>query len=175
MAINYTIKSVSKDNIIVTYEDGREVNIRVSTWVDKAWIEAQLRANYNEADNGTVDDIPFKAGDTGSLPTFQEFEVANKKAIEDGKAAFDSATFDYKLIRRILYPYINDQIGALVKAVLTGDKTELEALNTAIEKVKTDYPKDSKAYTQTELEEVKKNDPRKPHLDIPYSQPYLRP
>ena len=175
MAINYTIKSVSKDNIIVTYEDGREVNIRVSTWVNKDWIEAQIRMMYGEEDEGTVDDIPFKVGDTGSLPTFQEFEVANKKAIEDSKAAFDSATFDYKLIRRILYPYINDQIGALVKAVLTGDKTELEALNTVIEKVKTDYPKDSKAYTQAELTEVKNNDPRKPHLNIPYSQPYLRP
>lgn len=175
MAINYTIKSVSKDNIIVTYEDGREVNIRVSTWVDKDWIEAQIRANYNEADTGTVDDIPFKAGDTGSIPTWQEANAANKKAVEDDKAANDSATFDYKLMRRLMYPYINEQIGALVKAVITGDKTELEALNTQIEKVKTDYPKDSKAYTQAELTEVKNNDPRKPHLNIPYSQPYLRP
>ena len=159
MAINYTIKSVSKDNIIVTYENGKESNIRVSTWVDKGWIEAQIRMMYGEADEGTVDDIPFKVGDTGSIPTFQEFEVANKKAIEDSKAAYDSATFDYKLIRRILYPYINDQLGALVKAVLTGDKTELEALNTVIDKVKTDYPKDSKAYTQTELREARSKAP----------------
>tara|TARA_B100000427_G_scaffold313325_1_gene305581 strand:+ start:756 stop:1280 length:525 start_codon:yes stop_codon:yes gene_type:complete len=170
MTINYTIKSVAKDNIVVTYEGGVEVNIPINTWVDKSWIEAHIRMRYRESDQGTLDDIPFKAGDTGSIPTYQENEDSRKKAYEDYKTAFNSATFDYKLIRRILYPYINDQIGALVKAVITGDKTELESLNTKIEKVKTDYPKDSKAYTQTELKEARTNTDNKNHFP-PYSQP----
>ena len=173
MAINYTIKSVAKNNIVVTYEGGVEVNIPVNTWVNKEWIEAQIRLRYRESDQGTVDDIPFKAGDTGSIVTFQENEDVIKKAQNDYQAAFNGATFDYKLIRRILYPYINEQIGALVKAVITGDKTELEDINTKIEKVKTDYPKDSKEYTQTELAEAKLNMDAKNHIP-PYSQPGLR-
>ena len=174
MPINYTIKSVAKDNIVVTYEDNREVTIPVATYVNKDWIEAQIRNRFNEADEGTVDDIAVKVGDTGSVPTFQENEASIKKSNDEHKAAFDSATFDYKLIRSKLYPWQGDQLGALVKAVITGDKTELEAINTAIEKVKTDYPKDSKAYTQTELAEIRTKNPAKDHFP-PYSQPGLLP
>ena len=80
----------------------------------------------------------------------------------------NSYTFDYKLMRRCGYPFTNDTIGALVKAVLTGDKTELEALNTVIEEMKTKYPKDDKRYTKAELIEQKKKSPCKSHFPDGY-------
>tara|TARA_B100000212_G_scaffold35571_1_gene23083 strand:+ start:500 stop:1057 length:558 start_codon:yes stop_codon:yes gene_type:complete len=168
MSINYTVTEVTKEFVKVKYQDDREVIIPVKTWVDKAWIEANIQQMYNEPDEGSVDDIPLKVGDTGTIKTIQEGEKEFKEFSAKQKELENSYTFDYKLMRRMGYPFINDSIGALVKAVLTGDKTELEAINTVIEDMKTKYPKDDKKYTKAELIEEKKNSPCKSHFPDGY-------
>lgn len=168
MSINYTVTEVTKEFVKVKYQDDREVIIPVRTWVDKDWIEANIQRLYNEVDEGSVDDIPLKVGDTGTIPTIQEGEKEVKESIKKQQELENSYTFDYKLMRRCGYPFTNDTIGALVKAVLTGDKTELEALNIVIEEMKTKYPKDDKRYTKAELIEQKKKSPCKSHFPDGY-------
>ena len=148
MSINYTVTEVTKEFIKVKYQDDREVVIPIRTWVDKDWIEANIQQRFNEVDEGSVEDVPFKVGDTGTVSTIQEGEKAFKEQQVKQQELEASYTFDYKLMRRVSYPFSNDSIGALIKAVLTGDKTELEELNKVIEEVKTKYPKDDKRYTK---------------------------
>ena len=85
MAINYTVTEVTKEFIKVKYQDDREVVIPIRTWVDKEWIEANIQQRYNEVDEGSVEDVPFKVGDTGTISTIQEGE----KAIKDWKKRTD--------------------------------------------------------------------------------------
>jgi len=168
MSINYTVTEVTKEFVKVRYQDDREVVIPVRTWVDKDWIESNIQRLYNEIDEGSVDDIPLKVGDTGTIPTIQEVEQEAKAARlrqEETQAAY---TFDYKLMRRVSYPFSNDSIGALIKAVLTGDKTELEEINRVIEEVKTKYPKDDKRYTRAEMIEQKLKSPARSHFPDGY-------
>ena len=168
MSINYTVTEVTKEFVKVKYQDDREVTIPVRTWVNKDWIEANIQQMYNEPDEGSVDDIPLKVGDTGTIKTIQESEKEFKDNQVKQQELENSYTFDYKLMRRCGYPFTNDTIGALVKAVLTGDETELEALNTVIEEIKTKYPKDDKKYTRAELIEQKKKSPCKSHFPDGY-------
>ena len=168
MSINYTVTEVTKEFVKVKYQDDREVIIPVKTWVDKDWIESNIQRLYNEVDEGSVDDIPLKVGDTGTIPTIQEIEKEAKESSIKQKETQAAYTFDYKLMRRVSYPFSNDAIGALIKAVLTGDKTELEAINTVIEEVKTKYPKDEKRYTMAEMKEQKLKSPARGHFPDGY-------
>tara|TARA_B100001094_G_scaffold316334_1_gene357412 strand:+ start:995 stop:1543 length:549 start_codon:yes stop_codon:yes gene_type:complete len=175
MSINYTVTEVTKEFVKVKYQDDREVTIPVRTWVDKDWIEANIQQIYNEVDEGSVDDIPLKVGDTGTIPTIQEGEKSAKENFAKQQELDNSYTFDYKLMRRVSYPFINDSIGALMKAVLTGDKTELEAVNTIIEEVKTKYPKDDTRYTKAEMLEQRLKSPCRGHFPDGYLRPGVRP
>ena len=168
MAINYTVTEVTKEFIKVKYQDDREVVIPIRTWVDKDWIEANIQQRYNEVDEGSVEDVPFKVGDTGTISTIQEGEKAIKEEQKKQQELEASYTFDYKLMRRVSYPFTNDSIGALIKAVLTGDKTELEEINKVIEEVKAKYPKDDKKYTKDELIEQKLKAPSRGHFPDGY-------
>ena len=168
MSINYTVTEVTKEFVKVKYQDDREVLIAVRTWVDKDWIESNIQRLYNEVDEGSVDDIPLKVGDTGTISTIQEIEKEAKLSKEKQKETEAAYTFDYKLMRRVSYPFSNDAIGALIKAVLTGDKTELEELNKVIEEVKTKYPKDDKKYTMAEMKEQKLKSPARGHFPDGY-------
>ena len=168
MSINYTVTEVTKEFIKVKYQDDREVVIPIRTWVDKEWIEANIQQRYNEVDEGSVEDVPFKVGDTGTISTIQEGEKAIKEQLIKQQELEASYTFDYKLMRRVSYPFTNDSIGALIKAVLTGDKTELEEINKVIEEVKAKYPKDDKKYTKDELIEQKSKAPTRGHFPDGY-------
>ena len=136
MSITYTVTEVTKEFVKVKYENNREAVIPIKTWVDKDWIEAHIRQAFNEVDEGSIEDIPLKVGDKNTIMTLQEGEKLHKDARKKQIEYNESLSFDYKLIRRIGYPFINDSVGALIKAVLTGDKTELETLNVKIEEVK---------------------------------------
>ena len=175
MSINYTVTEVTKEFIKVKYQDDREVLILVKTWYNKDWIEATIQQKYDEIDEGSVDDIPVRVGDTGTIPTIQESERARKEEIAKAKEKSASYTFDYKLMRRMSYPFINDSVGALIKAVLTGDKTELESLNTIIEEIKTKYPKDDTKYTREQLMDQKQKSPVTNHFPDGYLRNGVRP
>ena len=157
MAFNYTVEALTKEQITIKFEDERIYEIPIRTWWDKERIEAEIRMRYNEEDLGKVDDIPFKVGDTNTLKTVQElqkeFEEENKKAIEDQK----NTTYGYKSMRRLHYPFCNDQVAALQKAVLTGDKSELEEMQKIVDETKAKFPKDDKKYTTEERQEAIKN------------------
>lgn len=167
MSFSYTVREVHKDHILVEYDNGNLMPIPVNTWVDRDWIEDQIIEYYREEDLGEVADIPFEVGDTATLETRQERENAAKTSATDAKNAFDNATFDYKVIRRIEYPWIMDTVGALVKAVMTGDKSELEALDTIIQAVKTKYPKDPTIqYNRTQINTAFENAPIRQHRQV---------
>jgi len=157
MAFNYTVEALEKNQVTVKFDDGRIYPIAIRTWWDKDRIEAEIRMRYNEEDLGTVDNVPFKVGDTNTLKTVQElqkeFEEENKKAKEDE----ESTTYGYKTMRRLYYPFCNDQVAALQKAVLTGDKSELEEMQKIVDETKAKFPKDDKKYTTEERKEAIKN------------------
>ena len=168
MSITYTVTEVTKEFVKVKFQDDREVIIAVKTWVDKDWIEAYIRQAFNEVDEGSVDDIPLKVGDQNTIMTVQEGEKLNKEKQQQNKEYMENTwKTDYEFMRLAAYPYINDQIGALVKAVITGDKSELESLNTIIQDVKSKYPKDDKGYTNQEYQEQIKTSPTNKRIVYP--------
>tara|TARA_Y100001972_G_C7591749_1_gene296616 strand:- start:181 stop:723 length:543 start_codon:yes stop_codon:yes gene_type:complete len=164
MAFNYTVEALDKNQITIKFEDERIYQIPIRTWWDKERIESEIRMRYNEEDLGTVDDIPFKVGDTNTIKTVQElqkeFEDETKKAKEDQ----ESTTYGYKSMRRLYYPFCNDQVAALQKAVLTGDKSELEEMQKIVDETKAKFPKDDKKYTQEERNEAIKNNKITPNF-----------
>lgn len=164
MAFNYTVESLDKNQMTIKFEDERIYQIPIRTWWGKERIEAEIRMRYNEEDLGTVDDIPFKVGDTNTLKTVQElqkeFEEENKKAKEDQ----EGTTYGYKSMRRLYYPFCNDQVAALTKAVLTGDKSELEEMQKIVDETKAKFPKDDKKYNQEERKEAIKNNKITPNF-----------
>ena len=171
MSINYTVTTVKKNLIVVVLEDGTELFIPVKTWVDKDWIEHQILLKSGEEDLGDASDLPLKVGDTGNILTYQERVKIQNESMSKQQEEYQEITVGYEAMRRISYPFIGDTIGALVKAVVDGNMDELKNLNDAINKVKTDIPKDpEKKYTQTEYTEVLKNSPRNDHI-----QPRINP
>tara|TARA_B100000609_G_C17132528_1_gene391015 strand:- start:26 stop:565 length:540 start_codon:yes stop_codon:yes gene_type:complete len=164
MSFNYTVTEVTKHAVKVKFDDNREFIIPVRTWFDKDRIEADIRLRFDEEDLGTVDDIPLKVGETHTIETIQEQENAYKEQVQNTQNEKDNFTFGYRYMRRLSYPFVNDTVGALVKAVLTGDKTELEALNTIIEETKTKIPKDDKRYTNAEMVAAREVSPVKNHF-----------
>ena len=168
MSITYTVTEVTKEFVKVKYENGSEVVIPIKTWVDKDWIEAHICQAFNEVDEGSIEDIPLKVGDKNTIMTLQEGEKLHKDARKKQIEYNESLSFDYKLIRRIGYPFINDSVGALIKAVLTGDKTELETLNVKIEEVKNKYPKNDTKYSVIDIQEQQKTSPIKEHYPDGY-------
>ena len=157
MAFKYTVEALDKNQITIKFEDERIYQIPIRTWWDKERIESEIRRRYNEEDLGSIDEIPFKVGDTNTLKTVQElqkeFEEETKKANEDR----ESTTYGYKSMRRLYYPFCNDQVAALQKAVLTGDKSDLEEMQKIVDEVKAKFPKNDKKYTQEERNEAVKN------------------
>ena len=165
MTIKFTVEEVNKDHIKVKFDDNRVVPIPVRTWWDKSRIEAEIRLRFNEEDLGTVDKIPYKVGESHEIITTQEQEVEFNKASEEQQKEIASYTFPYRILRRIEYPYYGEQLGALVKAVLTGDKTELEEIEKLIQNVKNKYPKDDKKYTMEERRQAINNSDELNHFD----------
>ena len=164
MAFNYTVEALTKDQITIRFEDERVYQIPIRTWWDKERIELEIRMRYNEEDLGTVDDIPFKVGDTNTLKTVQELQKEYEEEAKKAKEDQQNTTYGYKSMRRLYYPFCNDQVAALTKAVLTGDKSELEEMQKIVDETKAKFPKDDKKYNQEERNEAIKNNKITPNF-----------
>ena len=149
MPFNYTITEVAKEFVQVKFDDDRQIKIPIRTWHAKDFIEAHIRNAYNEEDKGTVEDIPFKAGDTGTLQTIQDREDEVKKARESN---LDEKVVPATAMRNVSYPYIGTIQLALMKAILKNDKTDLEALQAKIDEIDAKYPLDDTKYTMSEYQ-----------------------
>ena len=164
MAFNYTVEALTKDQITIKFEDERVYQIPIRTWWDKERIELEIRMRYNEEDLGTVDDIPLKVGDTNTLKTVQELQKEYEEEVKKAKEDQEGTTYGYKSMRRLYYPFCNDQVAALTKAVLTGDKSELEEMQKIVDETKAKFPKDDKKYNQEERKEAIKNNKITPNF-----------
>ena len=164
MAFNYTVEALTKDQITIKFEDERVYQIPIRTWWDKERIELEIRMRYNEEDLGTVDDIPLKVGDTNTLKTVQELQKEYEEEAKKAKEDQEGTTYGYKSMRRLYYPFCNDQVAALTKAVLTGDKSELEEMQKIVDETKAKFPKDDKKYNQEERKEAIKNNKITPNF-----------
>ena len=166
MTIKFTIQEVHKDHLKVKFENDIVMPVPIRTWWDKSRIEAEIRRRFNEEDLGTVDVVPFKAGDECEIQSTQEQEAAYKINVEEEAKKVAAYTFPYKILRRIEYPFFGEQLGALVKAVMTGDKTDLQVIQNEIDAIKTKYPKDDKKYTMAERDNALNNSGDSKHYDM---------
>lgn len=155
MSLTYTITEVTKEYIKVKYQDGRELTLGVKTWLSKSLIEAQIRKLYNEPDEGSVEDIPFKVGDTATLKTLQESERENLEAMVNSST---EKKIPALAMRDISYLPPSLVLKALMKAVLTNDKTDLEKIQTRYNEIDAKYPiENDQKYTLAEFEQARLN------------------
>ena len=148
MPFNYTITEVAKEFVQVKFDDDRQIKIPIRTWHAKDYIEAHIRNAYNEEDKGTIEDIPFKVGDTGTLQTLQDREDELKKANNNT----DQKVVPAIAMRNASYPYIGEIQLALMKAILKNDKTDLEAFQSKIDEIDAKYPLNDTKYTMSEYQ-----------------------
>ena len=148
MPFNYTITEIAKEFVQVKFDDDRQITIPIRTWQTKDYIEAHIRNAYNEEDKGTIEDIPFKVGDTGTLKTQQDREDELKKANNNA----NQKVIPPQAMRNAAYPQIGDIQLALMKAILKNDKTDLEALQAKIDEIDAKYPLDDTKYTMSEYQ-----------------------
>ena len=153
MSLTYTITEVTKEFLKVKYQDGREIKLGIKTWLSKSLIEAQIRKAYNEPDEGSVEDIPFKVGDTGTLKTYQESE---KEAINSPQNKIDRKNVPAIAMRDVTYPTLRVVADTLIKAILNNDKTDLEKLKTKYDEIDAKYPTENdEKYTQIEFNQAR--------------------
>tara|TARA_B100000609_G_scaffold91916_1_gene73375 strand:+ start:434 stop:919 length:486 start_codon:yes stop_codon:yes gene_type:complete len=153
MSLTYTITEVTKEYIKVKYQDGRELTLGVKTWLSKSLIESQIRKLYNEPDEGSVEDIPFKVGDTATLKTLQESERENLEAMVKSNTGKHIPAL---AMRDISYLPPQLVLKALMKAILTNDKTDLEKIQTRYNEIDAKYPTENdQKYTMAEFEQAR--------------------
>jgi len=153
MSLTYTITEVTKEFLKVKYQDGREIKLGIKTWLSKSLIEAQIRKAYNEPDEGSVEDIPFKVGDTGTLKTYQESE---KEAFNSPQNKIDRKNVPAIAMRDVTYPTLRVVADTLIKAILNNDKTDLEKLKTKYDEIDAKYPTENdEKYTQIEFNQAR--------------------
>ncbi len=159
MSLTYTITEVTKESLKVKYQDGQEITLGIKTWLSKSLIEAQIRRAYNEIDEGSVEDIPFKVGDTGTLKTIQESEKEAVKAQQN--KTNDAKTVPAIAMRDVTYPTLRVVADTLIKAILNDDKTDLEKLKAKYDEIDAKYPveNDSK-YTGLEFNQARMTNTR---------------
>ena len=155
MSITYTITEVTKEFIKVKYQDGKEITLGIKTWLSKGLIEAQIRNAYNEPDEGSVEDIPFKVGDTSTLQTLQEREKEVLNAQNNSNSVKNIPAI---AMRDVSYPPVKLVLKAIIKAVLNNDKTDLETIQTKYNEVDAKYPiENDQKYTMAEFEQARLN------------------
>ena len=158
MSITYTITEVAKEYIKVKYQDGKEITLGIKTWLSKNIIETQIRKAYDEPDEGSVEDIPFKVGDTGTLKTFQE---SGREALNARKTNTDAKTIPSIAMRDVSYPTIRVVADAVMKAILNDDKTDLEKLKAKYDEIDAKYPTENdQKWTAQEFNQARMSNPR---------------
>lgn len=139
MAVKYTIRTVETDKLTVDYADGSWAEIPLRRSYDAAQIE-DLIASFNPQSEHyeSVDEVPFKVGQTGEIETFWERQQRSNATV-----------VDYKTVRGGAYPPISEQLDALYWA-RKGDSTMLQQMDSLIDSVKESYPKDMPQLTRAE-------------------------
>ena len=147
--MDYTVREVAVDHIVVDFADGGWAEVPVQSDWDRARIEVEISKFVpftRDMTFASEADVPLAAGDTGSVGSYYDSELAKettRRAVE----------VTYEGFRSRAYPTLGDQMDALYKA-RQGDSIDLDAIDAQIAQVKTDYPKDMTPITQGEYEDT---------------------
>jgi len=143
MAVKYTMRTVETDKLTVDYADGSWAEIPLRRHLDASQIE-DLIASFNPQSDyfESVDEVPFRAGQTGEIATFWERQQQSNQTI-----------VNYVTARGQAYPPIGEQLDALYWA-RKGDTSKLELIDSRIDEVKETYPKDMPTMTRAEFDEA---------------------
>lgn len=147
--MDFTVRSVSTDHIVVDFANGNWAQVPIQNNWDKSRILIEISKFVpftNDMAFANVASVPMTEGETGTVGSYYDSEFdkeTTRRAVQVGYDAF----------RARAYPSLGDQMDAMYKA-RQGDTTELDAIDDAIAKVKTDYPKDMDPITQGEFEDL---------------------
>lgn len=147
--MDYTVREVAVDHIVVDFADGGWAQVPVQSDWDKARIEVEISKFVpftRDMAFASVADVPVAVGDAGTVGSYYDSELA-------AETARRAVEVTYEGFRSRAYPTLGDQMDALYKA-RQGDSTELDAIDAQIAQVKTDYPKDMTPITQGEYEDT---------------------
>lgn len=147
--MDFTVRSVATDHIVVDFADGGWAQVPVQSNWDKERILVEISKFVpftNDMAFADVDSVPMEEGETGTVGSYYDSELARetaRRAVEVGYDAF----------RARMYPSLGDQMDAMYKA-RQGDSTQLDEIDAAITQVKADYPKNMTPVTQGEFEDL---------------------
>ena len=133
--MKYKITELKTDSMKIEYNDSSWAVIPIEKTYDETLLK-DLISRYHNVDKSfaKVEDIPLALNFEGDT--------------EDDLTKPNS--WSYADMRKIEYPNMGDQFGALNKARL-GDNTEITKIDEVIADVKAKYPKDSKKYTDEDM------------------------
>lgn len=140
MPIDYTVRSVSANSIIVDFDNGQWAAVPVSAGMSKADIKSRIQQfaffqqSYSDSRN-----VPMQAGEKGTLLSPDELRESHR--------------YTYAEIRLRNYPSIGDQLDAAYWA-RQGNLEAQKAMDAAIEEVKRTVPKDAPPMTLAEASEL---------------------
>lgn len=147
--MDFTVRSVATDHIIVDFEDGGWAQVPIQNNWDKARILVEISKFIRFTDGmafADVESVPMTEGETGTVGSYYDSELAAETARRSVEVGYDA-------FRARMYPSLGDQMDAMYKA-RQGDSTQLDAIDAAITQVKADYPKDMTPVTQGEFEDL---------------------
>lgn len=147
--MDYTVREVHTDHIIVDFADGRWAQVPVQNNWDKARIVVEISKFVpftNDMAFADVDSVPMTVGEEGTVGSYYDSELARESARRSVEVGYDA-------FRARMYPSLGDQMDAMYKA-RQGDSTQLDAIDAQITQVKADYPKDMTPVTQGEFEDL---------------------
>ena len=164
----FTIKEIKPQSVVVDYSDGTwaEVPIDESS-NDREGMIYQISCfaphlqEDHQAKVPTTDDLKSKVsvGETIDIPDLNKLDHQHKVAAERAllqrdldlqKASWEAITYDADQIRTLLKPDVNAKVEAIFQFILTGSKSEVEALDVADKQINSDIA-DDLIMTQTEL------------------------
>ena len=137
--MKYKITELKTDSMKVEYNDSSWAVIPIEKTYN-AQLLKDLIGRYHNVDKSfeKVEDIPLPLNFEGD--TEEEDETVPNE-------------YTYSEMRRVEYPHIGDQLGALNKA-RQGDNSENTKIDETIAAIKAKYPKDSKKYTDEDMANV---------------------
>lgn len=134
--MKFKITGVSAEKIDVEYEDGVTAEIPTLYGADKGYYAQEIKDSYVVEQTVSVDDIPYKTGDEGTVGD----DIPSEPAIND-----------YKFAREACYPENYDIIYYEYLA-RGGDSSGLTALDAHIKLVNDGIAADSTKYSLDQIE-----------------------
>mgnify|MGYP003136398994 CR=1 FL=1 len=140
--MKYEVTKVQTDSLTVVFEDKNWAIVPLLEGDTEQDIKDRISTFATKPTFTSVDAVPLKLGYEGETGPAN---VGYERHKED-----DNITYTYKQVRKQFYPSIGDQLDALYWA-RKGDDTNIKSIDSAIQDVKTKYPKDNTEYKPEDL------------------------